>query len=139
MKLRVSSNLNASILLVACAGMLAPAFAQTAAGSYPSDGGLAAKIQPFVDNNIIPGAVLLVADKDKILDLESVGYSDIDKKVPMDPNNLIMICSMTKTERVDPDLIKEVILHSVVYCGVPAANSAFKAAGEILAELTSEK
>jgi CubicO group peptidase (beta-lactamase class C family) len=97
MKLRVSSNLNASILLVACAGMLAPAFAQTAAGSYPSDGGLAAKIQPFVDNNIIPGAVLLVADKDKILDLESVGYSDIDKKVPMDPNNLFMICSMTKT------------------------------------------
>jgi 4-carboxymuconolactone decarboxylase len=40
---------------------------------------------------------------------------------------------------VDPDLIKEVILHSVVYCGVPAANSAFKAAGEILAELTSDK
>ena len=59
-------------------------------------GGLAAKIEPFVDNNVIPGAVMLVADKDKILDLETVGYSDFDKKTPMDPNALFMICSMTK-------------------------------------------
>ena len=67
------------------------------AAPYPSDGGLAAKIQPFVDNNIIPGAVMLVADKDKILDLETVGYSDFDKKVPMDPDALFMVCSMTKS------------------------------------------
>jgi 4-carboxymuconolactone decarboxylase len=33
-----------------------------------------------------------------------------------------------------PDLIKEVILQSAIYCGVPAANSAFRLAGEILAE-----
>jgi 4-carboxymuconolactone decarboxylase len=34
-----------------------------------------------------------------------------------------------------PELIKEVILHSSVYCGIPAANTAFHLAGEILAEL----
>ena len=76
---------------------LLPVVANAAPLNYPSDGGLAAKIQPFVDKDIIPGAVLLVADKDKILDLETVGYSDFDKKTPMDPNALFMVCSMTKT------------------------------------------
>ncbi|HYK07596.1 MAG TPA: 4-carboxymuconolactone decarboxylase [Gaiellaceae bacterium] len=33
-----------------------------------------------------------------------------------------------------PDEIKEVLLHSAVYCGVPAANSAFAIAQEVLAE-----
>ena len=31
-----------------------------------------------------------------------------------------------------PDEIKEVLLHSAIYCGVPAANSAFKIAQEVL-------
>ena len=62
---------------------------------YPSDGGLAAKIQPFVDKQTIPGAVLLVADKDRILDLETVGYSDVDKKIPMHSDDLFMLCSIT--------------------------------------------
>lgn len=34
-----------------------------------------------------------------------------------------------------PELIKEVILQSSVYCGVPAANTAFHQASQILAEL----
>ncbi len=63
----------------------------------PSDGGLAAKIQPFVDNHILAGAVMLVADKDKILDLEAVGYSDLEAKVSMQPNDLFWIASMTKS------------------------------------------
>jgi 4-carboxymuconolactone decarboxylase len=33
-----------------------------------------------------------------------------------------------------PDEIKEVLLHSAIYCGVPAANSAFAIAAEVLAE-----
>jgi 4-carboxymuconolactone decarboxylase len=31
--------------------------------------------------------------------------------------------------------IKEVLLHAAVYCGVPAANSAFRSAGEVFAEI----
>jgi 4-carboxymuconolactone decarboxylase len=36
-----------------------------------------------------------------------------------------------------PDTIKEVILHSAVYCGVPAANTAFHQASEVLEALTA--
>ena len=32
-----------------------------------------------------------------------------------------------------PDEIKEVLLHSAIYCGVPAANSAFAIAAQVLA------
>ena len=35
---------------------------------------------------------------------------------------------------VAEEALKEVILQSAVYCGVPAANAAFHAAGEIIAE-----
>ena len=35
---------------------------------------------------------------------------------------------------VTRDEIKELLLHAVIYCGVPAANSAFHAAEEVLAE-----
>ncbi|MEA2216195.1 MAG: 3-oxoadipate enol-lactonase / 4-carboxymuconolactone decarboxylase [Solirubrobacteraceae bacterium] len=33
-----------------------------------------------------------------------------------------------------PDEIAEVLLHSAIYCGVPAANAAFKVAQEVLKE-----
>jgi len=36
---------------------------------------------------------------------------------------------------MDVALIKEVILQSAIYCGVPAANSAFHQAGQIIADL----
>jgi 4-carboxymuconolactone decarboxylase len=35
---------------------------------------------------------------------------------------------------VTPDEIKEVLLQTAIYCGVPAANSAFHVAQEVLAE-----
>jgi len=35
--------------------------------------------------------------------------------------------------------IKEVLLQSAVYCGIPAANSAFHAAEEIFAEMNTQK
>ena len=35
---------------------------------------------------------------------------------------------------VTPDEIKEVLLQTAIYCGVPAANSAFHVAEEVLAE-----
>jgi CubicO group peptidase (beta-lactamase class C family) len=83
------SGLLTFVLLLVSAGA-APAV-------YPSDGGLAAKLQPFVDNHVIGGCVVLVADKEKILDLETVGYSDLDAKTPMQPNDLFWIASMTKS------------------------------------------
>ena len=40
---------------------------------------------------------------------------------------------------VTRDEIKEVLLQSAIYCGVPAANSAFHIAAEVLAELDHQK
>ena len=40
---------------------------------------------------------------------------------------------------VSPDLIKEVILQSAIYCGVPAANTAFHDAAEVIAALGEEQ
>lgn len=40
-----------------------------------------------------------------------------------------------KNNGVTAEEIKEVLLHCAVYCGVPAANSAFHAAREVLQEL----
>jgi 4-carboxymuconolactone decarboxylase len=38
-----------------------------------------------------------------------------------------------------PDDIKEIILQQAIYCGVPAANHAFKDAAEVVAELGKTK
>ncbi len=35
---------------------------------------------------------------------------------------------------LSPDEIKEILLQTAIYCGVPAANSAFKVAQRVLAE-----
>ena len=40
---------------------------------------------------------------------------------------------------VTRDDIKEVLLQSAVYCGVPAANSAFHAAEEVFAEMSTKE
>jgi CubicO group peptidase (beta-lactamase class C family) len=53
-------------------------------------------IQPFVENHTIAGAVTLVADKEKIVSLEAVGYADLAAKKPMRQDNLFWIASMTK-------------------------------------------
>lgn len=38
------------------------------------------------------GAVMLVADKDKILDVETVGYSDLATKKQMTANDVLLDC-----------------------------------------------
>ena len=55
-----------------------------------------AALQPFVENHTIAGAVTLVANKDKVLCLSTVGYADLATKKPMRPDNLFWIASMTK-------------------------------------------
>jgi len=57
---------------------------------------LAPVLQPFVDSNSLAGAVVLVANKDKILALEAVGYADVENKTPMTTDSLFWIASQTK-------------------------------------------
>ena len=69
-----------------------PATAPGAADSHS----LAAVLQPFVDRHALAGAVVLVASKEKVLDLEAVGYADVTAKTPMRPDDLFWIASMSK-------------------------------------------
>jgi CubicO group peptidase (beta-lactamase class C family) len=65
-------------------------------GEAPS-GPLAAALQPLVDKQVIAGAVMLVADRDKVLDEESVGYASLSTREPMRVNYLFWIASMSKS------------------------------------------
>jgi CubicO group peptidase (beta-lactamase class C family) len=53
-------------------------------------------LQSAVDNHTLAGAVLLVADKDRTLTLETVGYADVGAQKPMRADNLFWIASQSK-------------------------------------------
>ena len=57
---------------------------------------VAAALQPFVDRGWIAGAVTLVANKDRILAVDAVGYANLARKRRMTPDSLFWIASITK-------------------------------------------
>jgi CubicO group peptidase (beta-lactamase class C family) len=83
-----------ALLFATIAATCNPCRAQTAS-ALPSKA-VAVALQPFVDNHALAGAVTLVASKDKVLALETVGYADIAAKKPMRTDCLFWIASMTK-------------------------------------------
>ena len=54
------------------------------------------EFQGYVDRHQTAGTVTLVARKGKILSLEAVGWQDLEGKVPMKPDSIFQIASMTK-------------------------------------------
>ena len=80
----------ATLTLLACCGSIAAEIA-------PLNGPIfTPKLQTAVDEHVLPGAVMLVALKDKILHLEAVGYSDLGAQKPMQVDDLFWIASMSK-------------------------------------------
>ncbi|MDR3404585.1 MAG: serine hydrolase [Chthoniobacter sp.] len=73
-----------------------PTFSLPASAQDPAPKPIAARLQPFVDNHVLAGAVTLVASRDKVLDLETVGFADVAAKKPMAPDSLFWIASMSK-------------------------------------------
>ena len=71
-----------------------PAWPQSKTG--PTDSGIAAALQPFVDDHSLAGAVALVADRYNVLAVESVGFADIKGGKPMKPDALFWIASQSK-------------------------------------------
>jgi CubicO group peptidase (beta-lactamase class C family) len=72
---------------------------QPATGDSAETGALAKiapRMQQFVDDKQIAGAVTLVTSHGKIVHLEAVGWADIAGKRPMARDNLFAIASMTK-------------------------------------------
>jgi CubicO group peptidase (beta-lactamase class C family) len=57
---------------------------------------VAAALEPFVQDGQIAGVVTLVARKDEMLSLQSVGFQDLEKRTPMATDSLFWIASMTK-------------------------------------------
>ena len=59
-------------------------------------GPLAASVRPFVDNQVIAGAVLLAATGDGPPVIETLGYADSSTQRPMRPDTLFWIASNSK-------------------------------------------
>lgn len=57
---------------------------------------LAPSVQPLVDRQELAGAVMLVADRDKVLDVEAVGSADIAAGKPMTADCMFWIASQSK-------------------------------------------
>lgn len=57
---------------------------------------LPARVQPFVGQGEISGAVMLVADRHRVLHLSAVGSSDLATGRPMKPDDIFWIASMSK-------------------------------------------
>ena len=62
----------------------------------PSSKNIVAALQPFVDANTLAGAVTLVADKDKVLSLDTVGFADSSANEKMHMDTLFWIASESK-------------------------------------------
>lgn len=92
MKTRFDCLLKAVVVLAFCSSLWVQG-AETAA----APGVFARKLQHFVDENVMAGAVMLVGDKDKVFAAEAVGYSDLAAKRPMKTDDLFWIASMSKS------------------------------------------
>jgi CubicO group peptidase (beta-lactamase class C family) len=62
----------------------------------PGEKSIAAALQPYVQKHALAGVVTLVADKNKVLDVEAVGYADFAQKKPMRTDALFWIASQSK-------------------------------------------
>ena len=54
------------------------------------------EIQSFVARKEIPGAVAMVVDKERVLQIASAGFSNLETNEALSPDNLFWIASMSK-------------------------------------------
>jgi CubicO group peptidase (beta-lactamase class C family) len=57
---------------------------------------LSGALQSDVDRGAIPGAVVLIARNGKVAFFEAFGFQDREKRIPMKPDSIFRIASMTK-------------------------------------------
>ena len=84
--------LNSAKLFLSLAACLL--FSAQAAAELPKSS--AALLQPFVDRHELAGAVALVADKERVLSVETVGFADIAAGQPMQTDSVFWIASQSK-------------------------------------------
>jgi CubicO group peptidase (beta-lactamase class C family) len=81
-----------SLVLLAALAAAPPVRADDA----PPSAGVAAALRPYVEKHALAGAVVLVADRDKVLTLEAVGFMDVAAKKPMRTDAVFWIASQSK-------------------------------------------
>ena len=59
-------------------------------------GSLAKVIEPYIDSHEIAGAVVLIANRDRVIDRETIGYARLADHRPMKSNDMFWIASMSK-------------------------------------------
>jgi CubicO group peptidase (beta-lactamase class C family) len=74
----------------------AAAVATRAPAQETADRNMPAVLQPFVDRHVLAGAVTLVADKDRLLSLGAVGFSDVAAGTLMRTDAVFWIASQSK-------------------------------------------
>jgi CubicO group peptidase (beta-lactamase class C family) len=94
MRTNVLGRLCLAALLGALPVALLPAWANDTAAAQTKK--ITDVLQPFVDNHTLAGAVTLVADKDKVLSVDAVGYADVAAKTLMGIDALFWIASQSK-------------------------------------------
>jgi CubicO group peptidase (beta-lactamase class C family) len=81
------------LMIVVSSGWLSDLAAQTPANSK----GCAAEVlQPFVEKRWLAGVVAVVANRNKVLSLETIGYADLAAHKPMKGDTLFWIASESK-------------------------------------------
>jgi CubicO group peptidase (beta-lactamase class C family) len=79
-----------------CALVLALAALPAAAEPAAKSEALEASLRKFVDTGELSGVVTFVGNKDGVLDVQVVGFADLEHKLPMKRDTLFRIASMTK-------------------------------------------
>jgi CubicO group peptidase (beta-lactamase class C family) len=80
----------ASFIMLTAVALQNSLFAETTASA-------SALLQPFVSNHELAGAVSLVVDKNRILSVEAIGFSDIASRKPMMSDSVFWIASQSKS------------------------------------------
>jgi CubicO group peptidase (beta-lactamase class C family) len=93
MRVRNGYRVSLAVLLAVLALGFCPVRADDAS---PASKSITAALQPFVDSHSLAGAVTLVADRDKVLSLDAVGFADIAGKKAMKTNAMFWIASQSK-------------------------------------------
>ena len=57
---------------------------------------IAPAMQRYIDKQLVPGTVTLVARKGKVVHFEAIGHKDVDKSTPLTTDTIFRLASMTK-------------------------------------------
>jgi CubicO group peptidase (beta-lactamase class C family) len=76
--------------------MCLPFSANTGANQPAANDPLRSFLQPLVENHTLAGTVTLVATRDRVVDVQAVGYRDLASRAPMRTDCLFWIASTSK-------------------------------------------